>query len=176
MYTRALENGRLDEPGGLSPQTVLHHHRLLHRALEQAVKWQLLVRNPCDAVEPPTPAPVEMRALTGAESIQLLQAAEGTPLFLPVVLGSATGMRRGEICALKWEDVDVKRGVVTVRRSLEETRAGLVFKSPKTRKGQRTFSLPDFAVEVLVRHRAAQEETRRLMGTTYQDLGLVVTD
>ena len=76
-----------------------------------------------------------MQALSAAESIRLIQAAAGSALYVPVVLALATGMRRGEVCALKWEDTVLKRGAVTIRRSLQETQAGLAFKATKSKKG-----------------------------------------
>jgi integrase len=104
-YSQALVSGRLDLKGGLSAQTVLHHHRVLHSALQQAVKWQLLLRNTADAVEPPKPEQKEMRALDEEKSAWLFNAAAGTRLYVPILIAVTTGMRRGEILALRWRDI-----------------------------------------------------------------------
>ncbi len=77
-------------------------HRVLHAALKQAVKWQLVARNVCDAVDPPKPVASEMRALTNAETATLLRAAEGTRIHSPIFVAVTTGLRRGELLGLKW--------------------------------------------------------------------------
>src|SRR5262249_1889634 len=124
FYSQALQNGRKRGGGGLSAQTVLHLHRILHRALEQAVKWQLLARNPCDAVEPPRPERKEMKVLDATLTLRLLDAARGGRLHMPILLAVTTGMRRGEVLALRWEDVDLQAGTLSVRQSLEQTDEG----------------------------------------------------
>lgn len=172
-YANALENGRRDGQGGLAPKTVLQHHRVLHRALTVAVKWGLLARNPADAVDPPKPETREMIALTEEQTVRLLKACEGTPLYVPVVLAVTCGLRRGEILALRWQDVDLEAGTLSVRRSLEETRSGLRFKEPKTHRSRRPIALPPLTVEVLKRHRHEQRKVRVMMGPAYQDNDLV---
>lgn len=175
-YSRALQSGRRDRrPGNLSPTTVLHHHRLLREALGQAVRWQVIPRNPADAVEPPRPAAKELRVLTAEQVDRLLEVAKGTPLSMAILLAVATGMRRGEILALRWQDVDLEAGTISVRRALEQTRAGLRFKEPKTAGSRRVVVLPTFAVEVLRRHRVVQAEQRLRAGPAWEDHDLVVT-
>jgi len=85
----------------------VHFHRLLHKALAQAVKWQLLARNPVDAVEPPRAERREMRALDEDETARLLGLLEGNRLYTPTLLAVTTGLRRGEILGLRWSDVDL---------------------------------------------------------------------
>jgi len=124
---------------------VIQHHRVLREALQHAVRWQLVVRNPADAVEPPKSERRGM-SLPGASEIQhLLQVAQGTRFHLPIVLAVSTGMRRGEIFGLRWEDIDLEEGLMAVRRSLEQTRAGLRFKEPKSGRA-RTVVLSGMAV------------------------------
>lgn len=173
-YTKAQKSGRRDGKGGLSAQSVLHHHRLLHGALEQAVRWQLLVRNPAAAVEPPRVEDREMQVLEAEGIRRLLDAAAGTNLHLPILVAVATGLRRGEILGLKWEDLNLEVGTVTVRRSLEDTSEGLRFKAPKTKKSRRTIHLPPAVVEVLRHHQAEQAELQRCLEPAYEDYGLVL--
>jgi len=172
-YSEALQSGRRDGAGGLSAQTVLHHHRVLREALRHAVKWQLLARNPADAVEPPRAQPREIPALDEQEVAALLAAAEGTRLATPVLLAVATGLRRGELLGVRWQDVDLNRGTLAVRQSLEQTKNGLSFKEPKTRRGRRVVTLPPVAAEALRRHKTEQAKARLLLGPAYQDHGLV---
>ena len=81
-----------------------------------------------------------------------------------VVLALTSGARRGEILALAWGAVDLQRGSMTIERSLEQTRAGLSFKAPKTRSGRRHVSLPVIAIEALKAHRIRQLEMRVRLG------------
>lgn len=173
-YSKALESGRRDGKGGLSGRTVLHHHRVLKEALRQAVKWQLLARNPADAVEPPRAAKREMQVLGEADTGRLIDVARGTRLYIPILLAVTTGMRRGEILALRWEDLDLPAGTLAVRQAMERTRAGIAFKQPKTAKSSRVIALPDLLVSELIRHKGQQAEQRLLLGPGYQDYRLVV--
>ncbi|MBI3910611.1 MAG: site-specific integrase [Armatimonadetes bacterium] len=173
-YSRWLESGRRDGKGGLASRTILHHHRILREALQQAVRWQLLARNPADAVDPPRPAPQEMAALDEAGTARLLEAARDTWLYVPILLAIATGMRRGEILGLRWQDVDLEKGALSVRQTLEQTQAnGLAFKQPKTPKSRRAVALPAVIVQELRRHRGAQAERQLLLGPTYHKSDLV---
>lgn len=172
-YTEALASGRRDGKGGLSPQTVLHYHRLLRCALGQAVKWQLVGRNVADAVTPPRPANREMPILDEDGTRHLLTKAEGTRLHLPVLLAVTTGLRLGEILGLRWEDLNLDAGLLTVRQSLEQTKEGIRFKQPKTHRSTRPIALPEFVITVLRRHRAQQAEARLLAGSAFKSHGLV---
>jgi integrase len=152
---------------GLSAQTVLHVHRTLSQALAHAVKTGVLFKNPAEQVKPPRPAGREIAILTKPEIATVLKAAEGTWLYLPVLVGVTTGMRRGELLGLRWSDVDLKSARLTVNQSLE--RKG-VFKSPKTRHSRRTITLPSLTVEAIARHKAAQAEERLRLGLGKSDL------
>lgn len=148
----------------LSARTVGHAHRLLHRALERAVGREDLVRNVAGAVSPPKLEPRDMRILDAAEVPVVLHKLEGNRLHPIVSLALATGMRRGELLALRLEDVDLEAAALRVERSLEETNDGLRFKGPKTKHGKRTISLPATAVTVLREHRVKLLEQRLLLG------------
>lgn len=90
FYGRASTSGRKDGRGGLSAQSVVHFHRVLHKALAQAVKWQLLARNPADAVEPPRAERKEMLALDEVETASLRLVGEGR-LYMPTMLALRLG-------------------------------------------------------------------------------------
>lgn len=171
-YSYWLEKGRRDGKGGLSGQTVLHHHRLLHKAFAQAVKWQLVARNVMDAVDPPAVEKHEMRALDEAEVAALLDAANGLRLAAPTYTAAITGLRRGELVGLKWGDIDFENAQLAVRRSVEQTRKGTRFKPTKS-KQSRTVQLSFHALEVLRKHRVAQSRERLKVGPGYNSLDLV---
>lgn len=174
-YSFMLEHGRI-KGGGLSPRTVHHVHRLLYQALRQAVKWQLLARNPVEAVTPPKPSDTEIQILEGAQIGVLLRTAESTRMYVPILLSVTTGLRRGEVFGLRWSDVDLLRGRLSVTQALEQTKAGISFKEPKTRRSRRTVTLPQVTIEVLRAHRADQAAERLALGLGKDDLGLVFTN
>jgi integrase len=172
-YTTAVESGRRDGKGGLSKQTVLHHHRVLREALRQGVRWQLLVRNPVDAVEPPRPDRTEQNIVDQAGVTRLLTEAQGTRLHVPVLLAATTGLRLGEVLGLRWDDIDLATGTLTVRQALEQTKEGIRFKQPKTHRSARPIALPAFVIDELRRHKGRQADLRLLMGAAWQDYRLV---
>ena len=172
-YAEKLKDGKIRGEGGLAPRSVLHHHRVLRAALQQAVKWMLIVRNPADAVDPPRPGYSEMKTLNAKETVKLLQVAMKSRVYVPVLLAVTTGMRRGEIVALQWKDVDLEKETITVRRTLERIKGGYQFKHPKTRKSRRQISLTPSAAEELRRHKHKQKEEKLRLGAAYNDHGLV---
>jgi integrase len=175
LEARALKKGRKDGTGGLSAQSVLHVHRILAEALNQAVRWRLLAVNPAAAVQPPRPERPELRIPEPAVVERIIKAAEGTGLHMPILLAAATGMRRGEILGLRWRAVDLKKGNLRVIATLQRNRRGLGFGEPKTQRGRRTIVLPPFAVDVLRRHRKEQAQKRLRLGRVWRDEDLVVT-
>ena len=172
-YAEAGLSGRLDGKGGLSPTTVLQHHRILREALQQAIKWRLLSFNPADGASPPKKAYKETAILDERQAMALIEAAEGTRYHMPIMLAVTTGMRRGEILGLRWDDVDLDAGFVTVRQTLARVGKELKFKPPKTANGRRRVDLPEFVVEALKAHRKLNLEERMAMGEAYANDGLV---
>ena len=141
---------------GLTAQTVLHVHRTLSQALAHAVRTGVLFKNPAEQVKPPRPPRREIAILSKAEVATLLHAAEGSALYLPVLVAVTTGMRRGELLGLRWSDIDLKAARLTVNQSLERLKGKTTFKSPKTQGSRRTITLPALTVEALKEHRAGQ--------------------
>ncbi len=175
-YSDALESGRLNGQGGLAPRTVHHSHRILSEALRQAVRWRMLAINPAEAVTPPKPEETEIEILNNDELVRLLQAARPTRYFPAILLAATTGMRRGEVLAVRWRDIDLDGAVLTVNQAVEETMAGLRVKSPKTKRSRRNITLPALTVEALRRHRLHQLEERMKLGLVRDHDGLVFTD
>jgi integrase len=170
---QSLYRERLDS--GLSSSTVQKIHHVLHKALTQAMRWDLIPRNPADSVKAPTPAPKEMHPLSVLETRQLLEAARGDRLEALYVLAIHTGMRRGELLALKWADVDLDLATVRVRRTLtrgEDGRGYVMGAATKNGKG-RHVRLTTRVVEALKRHRARQAKEKLKVSSLYQEQGLV---
>jgi integrase len=148
----------------LSARTVGHAHRVLHNALQRAVNNETLARNVASAIRPPKVEEEEVEILDAEQVALVLCKLEGHPLYTISALALATGMRRGELLALRLCDVDIDAGSVRVERSLEETATGLRFKAPKSKHGRRTISLPASAVAVLRVHWRQQLELRMALG------------
>jgi integrase len=167
-YAKALVSGRRDGQGGLSPRTVHHLHRVLRQALQQAVGWNLLIRNPADAVRPPKVERQQMQTLDADATVALIEAARSTDLFMPILLGVLCGLRRGEATALRWRAVDLDRGQLSVTASTEQTERGVREKETKSGKG-RTVALPALVVQELRQHRIRQAETLLQLGVRLTD-------
>jgi integrase len=152
---------------------VLHVHRTLSQALAHAVKTGVLFRNPAEQVKPPRPQNREIAILTKPEIATLLRAGEGSWIYLVVLVGVTTGMRRGELLGLRWPDIDFGAARLTVNQSLERVKGKTVFKSPKTKGSRRTITLPALTVEALARishtifarSRGLRDELIRVSGT-----------
>jgi integrase len=149
---------------GLAPRTVGHVHRVLHRALGHALQWNVVTLNAAGNVSPPKVEAQEIEILKPEQARTILDKLAGRSFHPIAVMALATGMRRGELLALRWQDVDLDGAQVRVERSLEQTKQGLRFKSPKTRHGRRNIALPAFAVEALRAHRNSQGEMRLKLG------------
>ena len=166
---------------GLTAQTVLHVHRTLSQALAHAVKTGVLFKNPANQVRPPRPASREIAILSKAEVATVLQAAmplgtQESSLYLPILVAVTTGIRRGELLGLRWSDIDLKAGLMTVNQSLERLQGKTVFKAPKTRNSRRTITLPALTVEALAKHRLAQAQERLSLGLGKPDLVFAHSD
>jgi integrase len=170
FYSDALSSGRLDGKGGLSPQTVVHFGRVLHQAMKRATKLRLIATNPVDDATPPKVEEKEMQTLTEEQAGKLLAAASTTRLYVPLVVALATGLRRGELLGLRWRDVNLDTGIITMARSIEQTKEGLRPKTTKTTRGKRPIVLPASAVAVLRAHKVAQAEERLALGLGKSDL------
>ena len=109
-YAKAIESGRRDGKGGLSPRTVHHIHGVLFSALDQAERWKLIVRNPAALLEKRDRPKIERKSVTTIDApttATVLDTARERRLFIPLVLGVFCGLRRGEITALRWKAVDL---------------------------------------------------------------------
>jgi integrase len=173
-YSDKLAKGRCDGKGALSAQSVRHHHMVLHKALDCAMQWGLLTRNAADAVTAPHAQRPEMQTWNEDDIRHFLKAAKGTPYHPIFYLALFTGMRRSELLALRWCDVDLLFSQIYVSRSLHHLRDGnSVFRQPKTDKGRRTVALPPSAVLILEEHRQKQTLDRAMLGKSLNEDDLV---
>jgi len=163
LYTAKLNDG-------LSANTVRYHHAVLHVALQTAVRWGLVNRNVADAVSPPPVRRTEMQTWDEDDIARFLEAAKDTPYHALFYLALFTGMRRSELLALRWCDVDFVLSQVYVSRSLHQLKDGsYVFTEPKSAKSRRTIALPPSATLLLKEYREKQKLERAMLGIGLSD-------
>lgn len=156
--------GRMDG-SRLAPRTIGHIHRLVVQSLSMAERDGAIPSNPARIAKRPKIERTELEILDEQQVRDVLTKLKGRSLYRVAALGLATGMRRGELCALRWKDVELDAALLRVEQSLEQTRtAGLRFKGPKTRYGKRAIALPASIVTELRAHRREQQEERLKLG------------
>jgi integrase len=161
----------------LSPRTALHVHRILREALAHAMKWGLLTRNVCDAVNPPKPRNKEMAALDTPDVQKFLELASASPFGPVFFLDIYTGMRRSELLGLRWTAVDLSGKTLSVTETLQRIKGkGLVAMQPKTDRSRRLVSLPPSAVALLSGLKVKQREQREAMGLEWKESDYVFSN
>ncbi len=172
-YTSKVKHGRIDGKGALSSTSVSHHHTLLHRALQSAVRAHLIPYNPSDVEDKPRPQHTEMQTLTKEEVNTFLRAARSTeyyPLFLTALM---TGGRRGELLALRWGDVNLLESEIHINRAIIQLNdQSLHYKSTKTGKGRMVALTPENALG-LRNHKEKREAFCKSIKLTFDDDSLV---
>jgi integrase len=149
-------------------------HAIFKSALKNAVRKHIVPMNVCENVDPPTAIHREIHPLDEQQANAFLLAARGEWQEALFILALRTGMRQGELLALKWQDVDLERRTLLVRASLRRVKGGgFEFNPPKTKAGRRTITLTPTVIDALKAHRARQAEERLFLGAAWQDNGLV---
>jgi len=159
---------------GLKSSSVRYIHAVLHRALEQAVRFNLIPFNPAARVDPPKIRQEEITPLDAEQARNFLAAARDDRFEALHILSLTVGLRMGEALGLRWSDIDFDTMTLRVSRQLQRMRdgGGLVFTEPKN-ASRRTLDLPQRAVEALRSHRKKQMEEQLRAGSEWQDHGLV---
>jgi integrase len=178
LLTRKLQ-GKQDKQGAwlertLAPASVHQIHRVLHKALADAVRKGLLDHNPCERVDAPRRPRVAMRVWDEEQIRLFLAEAKRSSRFYRLYLAAlTTGMRQGELLGLRWSDVDLTLAMAMVTQTFLRLGGRQVFSEPKSDRSRRTVALPPPLVEELRTLRDEQAEQRRLLGAAYQDRDLV---
>lgn len=175
MYKDLLESGSA-KGKPLSPRSVEYVHAVLHVALKHAVRTGLLVVNPADRVEKPKIRRGETETITLEQFCKLLDTVRHTNDYIPILIAGTCGLRASEILALRWSDIDLVRGTLTVQRVISQMGSQIDFTEPKTNKSRRTIPIPTTVVDELKRHKAAQEDKKKCLGQGYNAEGVVCPD
>lgn len=159
---------------GLSATTVRYIRSILRIALVAAMREGLVVRNAASLATAPRPTHAEVYPLRPEEARAILETTATEPLYSLWLLALSTGMRRGELLGLQWQDIDFDAGWLTIRRTVTNGPTGAKFiGEPKTNAGRRKLALPSEAIDALRRHRVAQLEARLAAGSRWLDEGWV---
>lgn len=169
---QSFYNSKLNEK--LSPSFIRSMHSILHSALDNAVRWKLISHNVSDDVSLPQRVSYEVQTLTPEQAKNFLTFIQGHELETLVTLALTTGMRHGEMTALRWSDINFEDSSLFVRRTVKRLgRYKFVEGEPKTDKSKRMIVLPSLTLEKLREHRIRQEEARLKVGPTWQNRDLV---
>ena len=172
-YARALECGRVDGRAGLSPTSVLYHHRIISEALKHAVKTGYLSRNVAELVTPPRKAWKVMSTLAPNHLPRFLAAIREDPYYVPFYTDFATGLRLSELCGLTWQNIDLDQGFLSVTQTLLKRGGVLRLVEPKTAYSRRRITLPASLARLLREHRLTREEQEASAGRTLEESDFV---
>lgn len=165
-------------PQGLAPQTAILVGKVLNAAFDKAVTWEYVHRNPVKIAEKPVADdPKEKRVLDADEFRGMTAALAGTKLAVPALVLGMTGIRRGEALALRWDQVDLDNGTITVEQNVTRAEGRTYLDTPKSKKGTRMIPLPSLAVDALRVYRVAQEKRKTdEVGAGWVERNLVFDD
>jgi len=175
-YALLLKKGRTDNKGGLSRRTVLYIHHIISKSLKHAVKMGLLARNIADAISPPKAERAKIATMMPDDTPKFLDAAATTKHFVFFVTLLYTGLRRGELLALRWKYLDLAMAILHVVESAYKLSNGTyIVKEPKTKHSQRAVSLSPSLSLLLQQHRETQEKLFAKLGRQLTDDDFVFT-
>jgi len=157
-----------------SPKTIRHVHNVLSPAFKQAIKWKMLIQNPCDLCELPQMVKTEMMYFTPQETAKFLDVAKDDKYYSVFLVAIETGMRPEEYLGLQWKDVDFENSAISVRRALVVKKGGgFIFTEPKTKKSRRSIPISNTVKKALKAHRRKQLAERLKLGAAYENFDLV---
>ncbi len=185
LYNEKSAKGQIDGSGGLSASSVRHIHITLHQALRQAVRNNLIPRNPTEATELPKMKRPKIKVFTVEQQLNFLSALDGERLRAAFILALGTGVREGELMALPWQNVNLQTGAIRIEQTVQRirvfddnspTKTKLIFSPPKTESGKRSIPLPASVLAELKAHKKRQLGEKLAAGEIWIDTGLVFTN
>lgn len=164
--------------GTISGELQRHYHRFLSSMLDTAVQWQRIKSNPCFSVAAPKSDTKETAYLNETQTAELIAALDEEAIMYrtAILLILNMGLRRGELCALKWEDIDFKRAVMTIRRNaVYISGQGVMLDTPKTKNSRRSLKIPAACIPMLQEYKLWQEEQKAKMGDVWVNDDFIFT-
>lgn len=171
-HIQKLINNKIQE-GHLTVRSIKYIHVVLNNALEQAIKEQLIKFNPAVAAKLPKQEKKEVEALTIEQVKAFLAKAKETRHYTAYLVELATGLRRGELLALRWKNIDLEAGNLQIKENLVVVKGGAIFQEPKTKSSKRDINLPPHINAELKKHKKVQAEERLRLGDQYKNNDLV---
>lgn len=153
----------------LATASVHKLYAVLREAIDQAIKWQICTINPCYAVTPPRREKYRGNVYAPQQLLTLLDISNPTNIYLPVLIATTCGLRRGEVCGLRWQDIDFDKSLMFVRNSLDWENSKLTLRPVKTSASERPVKLPSVALEALKKEKRHQAEDKLRAGGLYRD-------
>ena len=172
LAAKDIQQFYLEQRKRVSGCSVIHYHAIIHKALKYAVKLDLIATNPADRVERPKKERYVASFYDADEVNALFQAARGTNLEIPILLGAFYGLRRSEVIGLKWDAIDFERNTITVQHTVTSCNVDgknmlVAADRTKTKSSMRTLPLVPFMKERLLQQKKVQAENRKLCGRSY---------
>ena len=176
FFNNKLKNGRLDGKGGLSSKTIKNIYVIVHQVLEMAYNSDLINKNVSNGLKLPKVKKYEANFLSKKPLMEILEKSKGTEIYIPIALAIFTGMRRGEVLGLSWNNVDFENKIVKVEQQLQEINGKLEITTPKTESSIREVYIPNIFVEILKRYKVEQDKRKLKLGKSYKnDINAVCT-
>ena len=158
---------------GLSARSIVYIHRNLSKALDYAMKEKYVFNNPAKDVILPSGEKFRGKAYDNFTLMQLLQSVKNSVMELPIALGGLSGLRRGEIAGIKWEDIDFKNNILNIRKQRTTKTTGEERSKVKTSDSYRSIRASATLMEIIKRHKEIQQSNKNIMGDQYTDSGFV---
>ncbi len=171
-HVQKMVNGMLDK--GLSSKNIRDTFNNINAAMKKAVVLRYIPYNPCEGVVLPKLKKHRSKVYDNEMIHTLLDIAEGTDMYLPILLGALLGLRRGEMLALRWDNVDLKNKVIHIRSNMVNGEEGIIIKAPKSEAGIRDLVIGDLVVEELKKARLKYMEDALSYGRGFQNLNFVI--
>ena len=152
----------------LSPTTILYIHRVLHKALSQGVKWEIIGSNPAAKADPPKKRKIQYNLWDNSDIARAVELAKDTLFYIPILLATTTGLRAGEICGLQWNNIDLDRCQLSILYTYQRIDSEWKLKNVKTEKGNRPVVIPEAIVDILKQHKTWQKKNQMFFGEEYQ--------
>ena len=169
FYNNEFKNGRLDGKGGVSPKTLKNIHNIIHSVLDMACNSDLISKNISNGLQLPKVEKYNAKFLEKEQLLELVKKAKNTDIYIPIALAIYTGMRRGEILGLSWDNINLKEKTIYVKQQLQEINGELKITTPKTKTSIRTIYISQQLVSILSIYKLEQQNLKLTLQQNYEN-------